>query len=322
MTTTDLPRQPNSGEDPWYAVETAWKDGVELNIGELDDQHETHVADATVHVPPGGAIGQTLVKASATDGDTAWATASGGGVTDHGALTGLNDPDHPISAVINLQASLDAKSATSHTHSYEAVGVAAGLDAAHLAAGDPHSQYMTPAEGSALFVPLAQGIPAGGTTGQVLAKTSATNYATGWASSPAPAAPLLLTGTDPATVPLTAKAAAAQSTNILSTQLSDGTQVMTANSTGEVRLGPGTTSMAATVRVGVLDPARKGVSVRLAVAQTANGWEIQNSAGTVLAAFNSDGLLAAPNVDRRVSVLSATADPSGLPDNTVILRRP
>lgn len=33
----------------------------------------------------------------------------GEGVTDHGALSGLSDPDHPIAAVVGLQAALDAK---------------------------------------------------------------------------------------------------------------------------------------------------------------------------------------------------------------------
>jgi len=40
----------------------------------------------------------------------------GTGVTDHGLLTGLTDPDHPIAAVQGLQAALDAKAATSHSH--------------------------------------------------------------------------------------------------------------------------------------------------------------------------------------------------------------
>lgn len=34
---------------------------------------------------------------------------AGDGVTDHGDLTGLNDADHPIAAVVGLQAALDAK---------------------------------------------------------------------------------------------------------------------------------------------------------------------------------------------------------------------
>lgn len=38
-------------------------------------------------------------------------SGGGGGVTDHGALTGLTDPDHPISAVQGLQAALDSLTA-------------------------------------------------------------------------------------------------------------------------------------------------------------------------------------------------------------------
>lgn len=46
-------------------------------------------------------------------------TGSGGGVSDHGALTGLSDPDHPIAAVQGLQGYLDALEAA-------IVGVAQG----------------------------------------------------------------------------------------------------------------------------------------------------------------------------------------------------
>jgi hypothetical protein len=49
------------------------------------------------------------------------AGGGGGGVTDHGALTGLSDPDHPIAAVIGLQAALDGKSATSHQHTLDSL---------------------------------------------------------------------------------------------------------------------------------------------------------------------------------------------------------
>lgn len=47
-------------------------------------------------VPIGGTTGQVLKKNSGTDFDTIWAdeTGGGGGVTDHGALTGLSDDDH------------------------------------------------------------------------------------------------------------------------------------------------------------------------------------------------------------------------------------
>jgi hypothetical protein len=46
-------------------------------------------------VPAGGATGQVLTKSSNTDYAVAWAPSSGSGVTDHGALTGLADDDHP-----------------------------------------------------------------------------------------------------------------------------------------------------------------------------------------------------------------------------------
>lgn len=41
----------------------------------------------------------------------------GGGTSDHGQLQGLTDADHPISAIIDLQSTLDGKAASSHTHS-------------------------------------------------------------------------------------------------------------------------------------------------------------------------------------------------------------
>lgn len=39
-----------------------------------------------------------------------------GGVSDHGALDGLDDPDHPIGAVQGLQTALDGKAAAGHSH--------------------------------------------------------------------------------------------------------------------------------------------------------------------------------------------------------------
>lgn len=53
--------------------------------------------DAGIGVPTGGTTGQVLAKNSNTDFDTEWVDqtgGSGGGVTDHGALTGLSDDDH------------------------------------------------------------------------------------------------------------------------------------------------------------------------------------------------------------------------------------
>lgn len=55
---------------------------------------------------------------------------------------------HPISDVTNLQTTLDGK---------EASGTAASTMAAHTGASDPHPQYLTQAEGDALYAPVGGG---------------------------------------------------------------------------------------------------------------------------------------------------------------------
>jgi hypothetical protein len=71
-------------------------------------------------LPPGGTTGQALLKASDTAGDAAWVTLG-------------------VANITGMQAALDAG--------------AAAL-AAHVAAVDPHPQYLTPAEGAVAFEPL------------------------------------------------------------------------------------------------------------------------------------------------------------------------
>lgn len=71
---------------------------------------------------------------------------SGGGGGSWGSITGT------LSAQTDLQAALDGK---------ETAGAAAAAVAAHVAAGDPHPQYLTAAEGSAAFAPLSH-VGAGG----------------------------------------------------------------------------------------------------------------------------------------------------------------
>lgn len=51
---------------------------------------------------------------------------------------------------------------------------------AHEAAGDPHPQYLTAAEGDAAYAPAVAAVPTGGSTGQVLKKNSNTNYDYSW----------------------------------------------------------------------------------------------------------------------------------------------
>lgn len=86
-----------------------------------------------------------------TDGDKGDIIVSAGGTTwliDPTALT--------IAKVSGLQTALDGK---------EATGVAAAAIAAHLAAGDPHPQYLTPAEGNAAYAPIAHSHIIGDVTG-------------------------------------------------------------------------------------------------------------------------------------------------------------
>jgi hypothetical protein len=100
------------------------------------------------------------------------ATAGGGGVSDHGALTGLGDDDHtqyhtdargdarywPLSTDLATQAELDAHAAdTTSVHGIADTSVLAtdaevsAAVAAHEAAVDPHPTYLTQAEADALY---------------------------------------------------------------------------------------------------------------------------------------------------------------------------
>jgi hypothetical protein len=116
-----------------------------------------------VPVPIGGPAGPTAVS---TDPDNVAELGSDGllyvpplvGITDHGALTGLDNPDHPIGAVQGLQAALDGKAPTVHSHALGDLPPTLATDAevaaavaAHAAAPDPHPVYLSAAEGNAAY---------------------------------------------------------------------------------------------------------------------------------------------------------------------------
>lgn len=81
-------------------------------------------------VPAGGATGQVLAKASATDHDTEWVDPEAAAAGDHGDLAGRDAADaHPQSAITGLVAALASK---------EAAGTAAAAVGAHASAADAH----------------------------------------------------------------------------------------------------------------------------------------------------------------------------------------
>lgn len=316
--------QPTSGQNPWYTTMAAWMNSVETAVDQVDNGWEAHAGSASVHAPAGGSAGQVLTKLTGTTGDYAWQTPSAGGTGDHGALTGLSDPDHPIAAVIGLQAALDAKSASSHTHSYEPVGTAAAGDAAHLAVGDPHSQYLTPAEGAAAYAPLSGAVPTGsGTAGQVLTKGAGSTFSWQSPSAGTVVAPVTLTASAVSMVPLTASGMAGQTGNIMEARLSDGNIYFGVTSSGEMRSGSNIANQNGQVRIGLADPARQGLLIRLATSQTAKAVQVTDQSLVEKFSVSKDGFVIGQNIGAPVLVLDAVASiPASTLTGTVVLRRP
>lgn len=93
--------------------------------------------------------------------NTGWVTGTtgGSGTSDHGALTGLADDDHP--QYLNETRGDLRYSQLGHTHSYLTQATADGL---YAALAHSHSGL----------------VPSGGATGQVLAKNSATSFDMSW----------------------------------------------------------------------------------------------------------------------------------------------
>lgn len=328
MSYTPISAQPTSGQTPWYAPMAAWMDSVETAIGETDAGWEAHVATSALHVPAPGVNGQVLTLVG---GVRAWATPASG-VTDHGLLTGLSDPDHPIGAVVGLQTALDTKAVVGHNHSgtYDPAGTASTLVGTHAAASDPHPGYLTPAEGDAAYAALAFAVPSGGTLGQVVTK-QASGFA--WADPTgggSVASPYTLTSTAVGQTPLTLKGFAGQTGNLLEVRDSANTLQWSINPSQEMRLGPAVGSVNGTVRVGISDPLRNGVMVKMAAAQGigTKGYVLTDNGGVEKWSVDKDGMINALNLGGAFGivggiVLSAVATvPAGLPNDTLIFREP
>lgn len=100
---------------------------------------------AGVGMPTGGTTGQALLKNSSTNYDTAWQTIPTVSVIIQDATTQSTS----TWSSQKIQTQLDAKASITHNH-------------------------------NTLYAPIASAVPTGGTTGQILTKTSNADYADAW----------------------------------------------------------------------------------------------------------------------------------------------
>lgn len=124
-------------EQPGYALPNVAAAGGATHI---DDHNTIRNALSELKgmylIPDGGTSGYVLAKASGNNGDFAWVAQTGGsGTTDHSVLTNRTIADqHSIGSVSGLQAALDGKAASSHTHAASAI-TSGTLDYARIPAG-------------------------------------------------------------------------------------------------------------------------------------------------------------------------------------------
>jgi len=197
--------------------------------------------------------------------------------------------------------------------------------ATHVADTDPHSVYLTEAEADALYALLAQAVPAGGTTGQVLAKDSATDNDVSWTNQTATAitSPFTVTADAVGETPITAKGMAGQTGDILRAELDGGTQALAVQAGGQLEIG-NSPPTAGTVRIEQAAAGQRGINIKMKASPTADAIQVVESDGsTQLFAVTNAGHVQAPNIGNPVLILdNAEAVPDGTLEGTLIVRRP
>lgn len=131
-------------------------------------------SDVAALVPLGGSAGQILSKIDGTDFNTQWVNApsgSGGGSGQDGV--GIS------SAVVDGSGHLILTLTNNSVVDAGLVKGDDGQDGADGADGAPGADGQDGTNGT-----NGQGVPTGGASGQILAKTSATDYATAWIDAP------------------------------------------------------------------------------------------------------------------------------------------
>jgi hypothetical protein len=153
---------------------TYWTFPVSITTGSITKGARTQlgILSPTPHgLPAGGTDNQVLTKTSSTDYAVAWEDPTGSG---GGGITAEDAVDAVATALVagnNIDITYN-DAANTITVDVEALTAAdvTGLDAALAGKAD-----------------TARGLPAGGTTGQILGKLSATDYAAAWQDLPADA---------------------------------------------------------------------------------------------------------------------------------------
>lgn len=139
-------------------------------------------------IPAGGTTGQTLQKTSGTDYATGWATVTSSGT--------VSDASTTTKGIVILAGDLSGTASSPTVPGLAAkapiasptfTGTVSGISKSMVGLGSVDNtadtaKPVSSAQQSALDLkaPLTRALPSGGTTGQVLAKTSSTDYATGW----------------------------------------------------------------------------------------------------------------------------------------------
>lgn len=123
-----------------------------------------------VGVPAGGTEGQVLAKVDGVDYNTEW-------VDDRFAVWGLITGN--LADQLDLQQVLDGKYSVLNPAGYITASALNGYATEPWVTSQLGS-YLTTASAASLYAPLAHQVPAGGTTGQILAKSASTDWSLAW----------------------------------------------------------------------------------------------------------------------------------------------
>lgn len=203
-------------------------------------------------------------------------------------------------------------------------GQSAGDLAGHEAAADPHPDYLLQSEADVLYPPLATKVPTGGTTGQVLAKATASDNDVEWVNQAATAitSPFTVTADAVGETPITAQGMTGQTADILAAKLVGGTGAFSVAATGQVKVG-NSPPTAGTVRIQQKAASEAGIVVKQQATPTANAITVTDDGDVEIFAVEPDGQVTAPNIGNPVLILdNAASVPNGTLDGTLIVRRP